>query len=147
MADKLDKSIIGLKSRPFVNDIEKGHIRRFAEAIGDENPVYSDGEYAEKSRHGGIIAPPTFPIALRVGSNVRDGLDIDNKKILHGEMEFEYLRPLKAGDEITCRSEIVEFYTKEGKSGKMDFILTETTGVDRNGAKVYVSRSTTVIRY
>jgi acyl dehydratase len=143
----LDKSIIGRKSKPFVNDVEKGHIRRFAEAIGDDNPVYYDEDYAKGTRHGGIIAPPTFPMALRVGSNVRDGLPIDNKKVLHGEMEFEYIRPLKAGDVITCQAEIVEFYTKEGKSGGMDFMVTETTGVDSTGEKVFISRSTTVIRH
>ncbi len=145
--DKLDKSIIGRRSRPFVNDVEKGHIRRFAEAIGDENPVYLDEERARKTRYGGITAPPTFPVALRVGSNVREGLPIDNRKILHGEMEFEYFRPLKAGEEITCQAEIVDFYTKEGRSGGMDFIVTETTGTDSRGEKVFVTRSTTVVRH
>ena len=146
MEDELDKSIVGRKSKPFVNDVEKGAIRRFAEAIGDENPLYHDEEYAKGTRHGGIIAPPSFAVSLRVGSNVREGLVIDNRKILHGEMEFEYFRALRAGDVITCQAEIVDFYSKEGKSGNMDFIVTETTGVDSNGEKVYVSRSTTVIR-
>ena len=39
--------------------IEKGHIMMFARAIGDENPIYYDEEYAQ-DRLGGIIAPPTF---------------------------------------------------------------------------------------
>ncbi len=142
----LDKSVIGRRSRPFVNEVEKGAIRRFAEAIGDENPVYHDEEYARGTRHGGIIAPPSFPVSLSVGSNVREGLDIDNKKVLHGEMEFEYFRPLKAGDVITCQAQIVDYYTKEGKSGTMEFIVTETTGIDAGGKVVFKSRSTTVIR-
>ena len=28
--------------------IEKGHIMMFARSIGDENPIYSDEEYARK---------------------------------------------------------------------------------------------------
>ena len=28
--------------------IEKGHILMFARSIGDENPIYSDEEYARK---------------------------------------------------------------------------------------------------
>ena len=39
--------------------IEKGHIMMFARAIGDENPIYSDENYASE-KTGGIIAPPTF---------------------------------------------------------------------------------------
>ena len=39
--------------------IEKGHIMMFARSIGDENPIYSDEEYA-RDKLGGIIAPPTF---------------------------------------------------------------------------------------
>jgi acyl dehydratase len=142
----LDKSIIGRRSRPFVNEVEKGAIRRFAEALGDDNPLYHDEEYARNTRHGGIIAPPSFPVSLRVGSNVREGLPIDNRKVLHGEMEFEYFRPLRAGDVITCQARIVDYYTKEGKSGTMEFIVTEITGIDASGKDVFKSRSTTVIR-
>jgi len=35
-------------------------IRNFAYAIDDVNPLWSDKEYAQKTRHLGIIAPPTF---------------------------------------------------------------------------------------
>lgn len=144
--DKLDRSVIGRKSKPAKNTIEGGAIRRFAEAIGDPNPLWVDEAYARKTRCGGIVAPPTFPVSLQVGSNVREGLPIDLKKILHGEMEFEYRRPLRAGEIITCQAEIVDFYTKEGKSGVMNFLVTETRGVDERGELVYKSRSTTVIR-
>ena len=35
-------------------------ILRFAEGIGDGNPLWTDPAYAEKSVHGGLIAPPSF---------------------------------------------------------------------------------------
>ncbi len=35
-------------------------IRHWVEAIGDENPVYTQPEAAEKSVHGGIVAPPVM---------------------------------------------------------------------------------------
>jgi len=138
--------VVGRKSKPARHLIERGAIRRFAEAIGDSNPLWVDEEYARKTRHGGIVAPPTFPFTLPAGSNVREGLPIDLKKILHGEIEFEYRRPLRAGEVITCSAEIVDFYLKEGKSGVMSFLVTETRGVDERGEWVYKFRSTTVIR-
>ena len=40
--------------------VEAGHVMMFARAIGDDNPVYRDPEYAAASEAGGVIAPPTF---------------------------------------------------------------------------------------
>lgn len=144
--DKLDGSVIGRTSLPARNALERGAIRRFAEAIGDPNPLWVDEDYAGQTRFKGIVAPPTFAVSLRVGSNAREGLPIDLKKVLHGEMEFEYFRPLRAGETLSCSAEIVDFYIKEGKSGPMSFLITETRGVDEKGELVYKSRSTTVIR-
>jgi uncharacterized OB-fold protein len=35
-------------------------IRHWCDAVGDENPVYTDPEFAAKSVHGAIVAPPTM---------------------------------------------------------------------------------------
>jgi hypothetical protein len=43
--------------------VEAGHILAFADAIGDENPVYRDEEAAMAAGLEGIIAPPTFAVA------------------------------------------------------------------------------------
>ena len=80
--------------------IEAGHIRRFAEAIGDPNPIYVDEAAARAAGHPRIPAPPTFATALRP-NDPREGLDIDWKKLLHGEQELTYHRPLYAGDRVT----------------------------------------------
>ena len=39
---------IGTESKKLSNDIEKGAIRRFAEAIEDNNPLYVDENYAKR---------------------------------------------------------------------------------------------------
>ncbi len=40
--------------------VEASHIMMFARAVGDENPIYYDEDYAKGAEPGGIIAPPTF---------------------------------------------------------------------------------------
>ena len=45
---------------PIVRQVEKGAIRRYAEAVGNDNALYRDEEYARRSRFGWIIAPPGF---------------------------------------------------------------------------------------
>ena len=47
-------------------------IRHYAMGLGDENPLWSNEEYAKKTRYGGIIAPPQFPQAFYDVTMVRD---------------------------------------------------------------------------
>ena len=44
-------------------------ILRFCEGIGDDNPLWTDADYAAKTPHGTLIAPPSFIFAcLGVGA-------------------------------------------------------------------------------
>jgi acyl dehydratase len=141
----LDRSFIGKTGAPVVHDVEAGHIRRFAEAIGDPDPIYRDDAAARAAGHPAIPAPPTFPTALRP-EDPRAGLDIDFRKVLHGEQSFWYERPLYAGDRVQVIARIADIYKKAGKSGAMDFVVVETEGRDLAGALLYRARSVTVVR-
>src|SRR5262245_35672080 len=89
---------VGRTSEPITYDVERGHVRRFAQSIGDPHP------YDE-------LVPPTFAIALRA-NDPRQGLDLDWTKLLHAEQEFDYRRPLRIGDRVTLTSRITEAYLK-----------------------------------
>ncbi len=54
------QDLVGKEFSPFAMPVERGKIREFANAIGDDNPIYSDPVYAGKSGFGDIPAPPTF---------------------------------------------------------------------------------------
>ena len=143
----VDRSAIGKTTDTYTMEVEKGHIRRFAQAIGDDNPLYRDEEYAEKSRYGGIIAPPTFATTFGFeGERIIEKLDINYARLLHGEQEYEYHKPIRAGDVISFSTKVTDVTEKQGKSGVMDIITTEMTGHNQGGEKVFVGRSTAVIR-
>jgi acyl dehydratase len=143
----VEKSVIGKTTAVHKMEVEKGHIRRFAQAIGDDNPLYHDEEYARKSRYGGIVAPPTFPTVFGFeGQRVLEGLEINRARLLHGEQEYEYFRPIMAGDTISFSTKVIDVDVKEGKSGVMDIIRTEMTGYNQRAEKVFAARSTVVIR-
>ncbi|MHB1420300.1 MAG: MaoC family dehydratase N-terminal domain-containing protein [Bacillota bacterium] len=141
---QIDKSLIGVTNAPFTVEIEKGAIRKFAEAIGDPNPIYFDEEYAKNTPHGGIIAPPTYPFTFTITEQM-PGVDLTGAKGLHGAMDFEYVRPIKAGDKLTCQTRISDVYEKIGKMGKMTMRVLETTGKDEQGNLVYTATSTSVL--
>jgi len=136
---------VGRTSAPITYDVERGHIRRFAHAIGDPNPIYDDEAAARAAGHPRIPAPPTFAVALRA-NDPREGLDIDWRKLLHGEQEFTYERPLYAGDRVTVIGRVAEAYVKSGKSGDLDMMVLETVATDESGARVFSARSLVVVK-
>ncbi|MDD5313481.1 MAG: MaoC family dehydratase N-terminal domain-containing protein, partial [Dehalococcoidia bacterium] len=54
------KQLIGHKEGPIVFKVEEGAIQRYAQAVGDSNPLHSDIEHAAGSEWGRPMAPPGF---------------------------------------------------------------------------------------
>lgn len=143
----VDRSAAGRESKPALNEVEKGAIRRFAEALGETNPIYYEEAAARAAGYRGVVAPPTFPSALRSGSDLREGLLLaPGKHLLQAEQSFEYARPIVAGDKLTVRSKVVEVAQRSTPSGPTDVVVIEDEGRDEGGALVYRSRQLWVVR-
>ena len=101
--------------------IERGKIKEFARAIGDDNPAYLDDRVGQASEWGDIIAPPTFMTTFREaagdGGDFLRELGTDISRLLHGEQEFEMHRPIRPGETFLCRSRVTDIYEKTGRSG------------------------------
>jgi acyl dehydratase len=121
------KDLMGqeLENEPF--EVEKGHIRRFAEAIGDSNPWFRDPEYARKTRFGGIIASPTFMIDISMNRMAYALMDRKpaSTGFLNGGIEIEYYQPLRVGDTISSTAKLVDLQEKSSKRGKLLFMFIE----------------------
>lgn len=142
----LDKNAIGRSSPPTLNEVEKGAIRRFAEALGDYNPIYYDEEYARASGYPTIVAPPTFPASFHSAADLRELLGVGIKSLLHAEQAFEYERPILAGDRIYVSTKVADVLEKTGPAGKMDVAVIEDEGRDEEGTLVFRARRTLVVR-
>lgn len=137
------RDLIGKKSKSIVSVVERELVRRFAESIGDEHPIYVDIETGEKSRFGKNIAPPTFPRVLRSG--IVEGLQLPKKGLIHGEQIYHYERPLLVGEEVRCYSVVEDYYEKEGSTGKMGFLKTKRYGEDVKGNLIFTEESVVII--
>lgn len=142
----LDRSLIGRTSEPVVHDVEKNAIRRFAEALGDPNPIYTDEAAARAAGFAGLVAPPTFPVVLGANERFRHSLDLGTRSILHGEQAVEYGRPVVAGDRVTVVSKVADVLERPGASGPTDVIVIEDEGRDDKGELVFRSRATLILR-
>ena len=109
-------------------EIEKGTIRRFAQALGDPNPLWQDEEYAAKSHFGGIIAPPTFALSIGLEQFMEEmAASASFGTILNGGTDLECYQPIRPGDKIAVVTKIANVREREGKMGKMAFITFDTT--------------------
>ncbi len=142
----LDRTLIGRESEPVLHEVEKGMIRRFADALGDPNPMYQEEAVARAAGYPALVAPPTFAVALTSNERFRHSLDLGTRSILHGEQQFEYTRALVAGDRITVVSRVADVQEKAGASGPMDVLVVEDEGRDDKGELVFRSRATLILR-
>jgi acyl dehydratase len=152
------KQFIGRTDPPIIRHVEKGAIRRYAEAVGNDNPLYYDEEYARESPYGSIIAPPGFfgwptktpcsctGLAEIVGelqaALARGGFP----RILDGGISYDFFLPVRAGDILTATPKVTGLSEKEGKSGNMIVCYFETTYVNQNGDLVARARQTFIAR-
>ncbi|MDW0108833.1 MaoC family dehydratase N-terminal domain-containing protein [Sporosarcina aquimarina] len=140
----LDKSMIGIASEPYVAQIDPERVMKFAQAIGDDNPLYSDETYAADTAYQGITVPPTFLISL--GSSAKFPLELDFRRMLHGEQEFIYHHPVRMGDTLDCTMKVTDVYDREGKSGTMQFLVLDTEMKKEDGTLAAVARNTIIYR-
>jgi len=142
----MDKSAVGLTGEPVTMAVELGKEREFARAIKDDNPIYFDEELAKREA-GGIMAPPTFLMTIGFWDDGRGRpkLDMDLRRLLHGEQEFEYLKPIHVGDVLTAISKVEKVFEKQGsRGGTMTFGVTATEFRNQKGELVAISRSTAI---
>lgn len=147
------KQYIGKIDPPTIKEVEKGSIRRYAEAVGDDNPLYYDEEYAKKTKYGGIIAPPGFfgwAVSSTPSSEGLIGLmgaliEAGYAGILDGGMAYDFYLPLRAGDILIASPKVKDVVEKEGKT-KMMITRFETTYVNQNGDLVAKSYHTLIGR-
>ena len=139
--------LVGKTSNPFIFQVDQRHIRQFAQAIGDTNPLYTDEQYAKTTVHGGIIAPPTFPVAISPDDNEEQfDLGLDYRRMLHGEQQFIYTRAIRPGDVLHCQLKVTDVYEREGKNGPMEFLVLDTEIADAAGNHVVTSRTNIIYR-
>lgn len=115
-------SQIGIEKLPISYEIENGMIRRFAQAVGDPNPLWQDKGYALKTNYNGIIAPPNFVLTLGFDKILLDFMSDSEITILHGSTELESYNVIRPEDTITATSSITNIRERCGEKGNMLFI-------------------------
>jgi acyl dehydratase len=143
----LDQSFVGRVYPPTAPyEVGREKIAEFADAIGDDNPVYRDPAAAQALGYPDVIAPPTFPIVITMKASAQiityPELGLDYSRVVHGEQRFSYTRPVRAGDRLQVVASVETIRAAAGN----DLLTTrgEVTTVD--GEHVVTAYSTIVAR-
>jgi uncharacterized OB-fold protein/acyl dehydratase len=142
------------------DEVNQAMIRHWVEAMGDDNPVYTDDEAARANGFAGVIAPPTMlqawimqgyrataereaaRAAGTAGGSVQDELMavLDSggfTSVVATNCEQEYVRPLLLGDRLTATS-VIDAVSDEKHTGLGDghFVTTRLEFSDQQGERV-----------
>ena len=145
LTEEMRQQAVGIESPPVTMEVEKGAIVKFAEAIGDDNPLWNNEAAARQTRYGGLIAPPTFLRSMRA---VRPKLpfELPFNRALDGGSDWGYFQPIRPGDRITAVARIADIRERPGRLGLMIFITTEITYRNQFD-EVVATQTNTSIRY
>jgi acyl dehydratase len=82
---------------PYLTEATRDAIHHWAEAIGDDNPLWLDAEYARTTRWGTMLAPPTMLYAFdRLSIGYRGGLP--GVHAMFGGTNWTFYHPTRLGD-------------------------------------------------
>ena len=135
---------IGMHSEPIIWEVERGAIKRYAQAIEDPSPLYNDVEYARKSKYGDLICPPGFfGWPVKPGNRPQTSLSMKLREssgratMIDAGGELEFILPIRAGDTLTSFAKITDVFEEIGRSGnRLLLCLSETAYINQNGDTV-----------
>ena len=142
MSWEIDRSAVGQWGPETTMRVEYGKIREFARAIKDDNSVFTGDD---------ALVPPTFLMTVAhwtegATSGGLRAVKLDMRRLLHGEQEFEYLKPIRAGDVLRIRSRTKDVFEKQGsRGGNMLFVLMESEYRNQRDEVVAYSRNTLIM--
>lgn len=151
--------------------VERGAVRRFAQAVMDIDPVFMDADFASQTRFGKPVAPPLFPLMQArmpfdgpdiiseraedphfdgtggaVTSNSLPPLPLGNLSLLNGGSEVELFRYVRHGEGVSFRHRYADIYERETSKGLMVFVISETDYIDDGGELIARVKRTTIRR-
>ncbi len=142
----LNASLKGKQYEEISFEVERDRVTRFAMAIGEEGGVFVDPEAARIEGFPEQVAPPTFPTVLQILASaqvvVDQELGLDYSRVVHGEQEYEWRRPIVVGDRLRAIPRIADIRSR----GPNEFLVIEAEIKDTSGQTVVVARTTLLSR-
>ena len=127
----LNASLVGKTYPPLAFALVAERVARFATAVG----------------HPGAGVPPTFATVPELAAGLANvltdrDLGLDLSRVLHGDQEYQWARPLARGETVTAEATIEEIRSRGG----LEFLTLRTELRDEAGLLLVVARSKLIVR-
>lgn len=133
----------------------RASMRYFGLAIGDDNPLYTNEEFARAHGYPGVIAPPTLICETNQYAGLsRDSggyaghlwpIHIPNTRHIRGGNSYEFHRPVLADDVITAVWRITDVTERTNSRGQNMLVLTSVAEYHAADGKLLVTNTETMI--
>jgi acyl dehydratase len=153
---------IGVEHAEDLGEVSGILIKRYAAAVGEQSPLYTDSDYARARGYADVIAPPNFLTAVinwNPGApyeNLReDGTEADTHlpgvpakgvRIMGGGEEMEFLAPVVAGTVVKRTTVLLDVTERESKGGRMLVTRYQDSYTDPSGLRLLQSVRTVLLR-
>ncbi|TYB64429.1 MaoC family dehydratase [Nonomuraea sp. PA05] len=131
-------------------ELGRAALRYFAQAVGDDNPLYTDDAYAREHGYDGVVAPPTLICETNQYTGLprdADGsaghswhLDVPGARLVRGGNAYEFHQPVRPGDVITATWRVQDVQEKAGKL----FVTSRATYRNQHGDLLAVNEETLI---
>ena len=137
---RFDRSLLGVEHAVGSFLVTEEMIVGFARSTGETDPVFTDETRPD------LIAPPTFCNIFASGIARPDiKLEFGDTGFFAGQA-IECLAPVRPGDILKARIRLKDVYAKTGRSGKMVFIVWQTSFTNQDGRTVALVEESSVRR-
>jgi acyl dehydratase len=150
------KSFIGREAHyPAREELGRASIRHFALALGDDNPLYVDDDYAKKAGYPSVIAPPTLICETNQYAHQAPNADgyighewhlpVPDTRLVRAGNDYEFMRPLLPTDRISVTWTLEGIVEKpSSRGGTQLFVSSVGRYRDAKGEVVAINRETIV---
>jgi acyl dehydratase len=126
-----------------VRVVEDADIAAFVDAVGDYNPVHSDRAYAATTVFKDPIAPGIFTAGL-ISAVI--GTQLPGPGAIYLSQSLKFVKPVKAGDRITARVEILEVIRERNRL-RLSTVCRNQDGEEVLSGEAWVMPSRTRVVY
>lgn len=136
-------------------ELGRASIRYFAIAVGDDNPLYTDEEFARAHGHPGVVAPPTLVCETNQfvsGARDADGylghrwpLPVEGCRLIRGGNEYEFHRRVLPTDRVTVRWRLAEIEERSSAKGEALLMVVSIATYTNQDAETLATNRETII--
>jgi 3-hydroxybutyryl-CoA dehydratase len=114
-------------------------IQIYCRAVGEDNPLYFDEEFARNSPYGGIIAPPSIHILLMFSCTPIDDW-MRSPGTINAGQSWSYNVPARPGDTITLQARALDKFIKKERL----FVIHDNVFFNQEGEVICSGRGWTI---